>query len=124
MAPAEIASSGVISRVVTGSFERICAFTSASTVSMSSRVNALGREVKQYLDGFADLRTIDPLPVLDDREHDALAFVARVTGELGRAMLLGEVEPDVLARPAPRALPGRARLGPLLGHGGVKSSAV
>ena len=44
IAPAEIASSGVISRVVTGSLERICAFTSASTASISSRVSALGCE--------------------------------------------------------------------------------
>ena len=44
IAPAEIASSGVIRRVVTGSLPRICALTSASTAPISSRLIAFGCE--------------------------------------------------------------------------------
>ena len=83
-----------------------------------------GRLVEQDLDGLADLGVLDALAVLDDRQDDALALVARIAGELGRAIFLDKVEPDVLARLRAGALPGGARLRLLLGHRGVEAGAV
>src|SRR5260370_1120797 len=108
MAPASIASSGVISRVVTGSFERMCAVASASTVKR--------RRVEQNFDGFPALSELGPLAVLDDREHYALALIAGIAGEFGRAMFLREVEPDVVAGLGAGPFPRGAGLGLLLGH--------
>src|SRR5206468_11974632 len=75
-----------------------------------------GRLVEQHLDGFADLGALDALPVLDDREDHALAFVARIAGELGRAMFFSKVEPDVLVGLGARALPRGTSLGLLFRH--------
>src|SRR6185369_18042563 len=76
------------------------------------------------LDRVAHLGAVDALAVLDNSQDDALAFIARITGELGRAMLLGKVEPDVLARLGARPLPRGSRLGLLLSHGGVEAGTV
>src|SRR5206468_8697785 len=64
------------------------------------------------------------LSVPDDREDHALALVARIAGKLGRAIFLGEVEPDVLVRLRAGALPGSAGLGLLLGHGFIEPLPV
>ena len=83
-----------------------------------------GRLVEQDLHRLADLGVLDASPVFDDREHDTLAFVARIAGELGRSMLLSEVEPDVLAGLGARALPGSTRFGLLLGHRRIEATLV
>ena len=67
---------------------------------------------------------LDARAVLDQRDDHALALMAEIAGELGRALLLGDVEPDVLRRlgaePFQAARAGRL----LLGHGGVEAGAV
>src|SRR5262249_200202 len=83
-----------------------------------------GRLVEQQLDGVADLGRLHPRSVLDDREGDALALIARVAGEFGRAILFGEVEPNVLARLGAGTLPRSPGLSLLLGHGGVESGLI
>ena len=50
--------------------------------------------------------------------------MARITGEFGRAMLLDEVEPDVVARFRARAFPGSPGCGFLRRHRGVEAVAV
>ena len=82
------------------------------------------RLVEHDLDVIADRGAINQRAVLDDRQHHALAVMLRVTGEFGRAMLLGEVVPQFLRGLVPRAFPGGARGGFLLGHGGVEAGAV
>ena len=63
-------------------------------------------------------------PSLTSASDHALAFMAEIAGEFGRAMLLGDVEPDLVRRLGARALPGGAGGGLLLGHGGVEAGAV
>jgi hypothetical protein len=67
---------------------------------------------------------LDARAVLDKRGDDALAGGAGIAGELGAALLLGDVEPDVIAGALTRALPGGASGRLLLGHGGVKAGAI
>ena len=67
---------------------------------------------------------VDAGAVLDQSDDHALALVAEIAGELGRALILGDVEPDVVRRLRARALPGGARGRLLLGHGGVEAGAV
>ena len=62
--------------------------------------------------------------VLDQRKDDALAFVARITRELGWAMLLDEVEPQIVGGAFARALPGSTGSGLLRGHALVEAGAV
>src|SRR3546814_6364359 len=68
------------------------------------------------------LGAIDAGAILDQREHPALAFMAGVASEFGRAMFLGDVEPEVVRGLLARTLPGGAGSGLLLGHGDVERS--
>src|SRR3546814_4529247 len=50
--------------------------------------------------------------------------MAGVASEFGRAMFLGDVEPEVVRGLLARTLPGGAGSGLLLGHGDVEAGAV
>jgi hypothetical protein len=83
-----------------------------------------GRLVGQDDDLVARPGPFHPGAVLDECHHDALALVPGIAGEFGRALRLGNVEPDVLGGLLARALPGRAGRGLLSGHRLVEAGAI
>src|SRR5437763_6287899 len=95
-----------------------------SVTDLAAALTVERRLVEQHLDGFADLGALYAFAVPDNREDHALALITRIAGELGRAIFLGKVEPDVLVRFRAGALPGSAGLGLLLGHCRVEPGAI
>ena len=111
-------------RVLNIAFEAIERGQFSGVADLPAAFAVEGRLVEDHGHRFARRGAVDARAVLDQGEHDALAFVARVAGEFGRADFLGEVVPQIVAGGFARALPRGARGGFLLGHGGVEAGAV
>ena len=111
-------------RVLNDSGEAIGRGQLSGVADLSAALAIEGRLIEDEGDGVAFCRAVDPRAVADQREDDALAVMARVTGEFGRAMFFDEVEPEVVGGAFARAFPGGAGSGFLFCHRLVEARTV
>ena len=84
-------------RIANFAFEPLEGCQFSCVANLAAALSVEGRLVEDDLHFLARPGAIRFGAVFDDRQHNALALVAGIAGEFGRAMLLGKVEPQILA---------------------------
>ena len=96
----------------------------ARVADLATGLSVERRLVDDHLAFVAGFQLLHRRAAFQQGRHDAFSGFRVVAQELGSAELFAQFEPDRFRRGFARACPGRARVGFLLGHGGIEAGPV